>query len=103
MDPQLIELSDGILVEVFMPENRAHPISKTNAKQVKAAFKKLSSFLPEVGRNLQAAWREINQDMTVKEAEIELGLSFESEGNIYIAKGTAGANLTVKITLLPTD
>lgn len=39
--------------------------------------------------------------MNIEQAEIELGLSFEGEGNLYITKSKAGASLTVKLTLKP--
>lgn len=49
------------------------------------------------------AWDELNQDMHIERAEIELGLSFEGEGNIYVTKATASANLVVKLQLKPKE
>jgi hypothetical protein len=39
--------------------------------------------------------------MDIDAAEVQVGLSFEAEGNIYIAKSRAAANLTVKLVLKP--
>ena len=39
--------------------------------------------------------------MNIEQAEIQLGLSFEAEGNLYITKAKGNANLTIKLTLKP--
>lgn len=41
--------------------------------------------------------------MDIERAEIELGLSFEGEGNLYVTKSSAGANLKVKLSLKPKE
>ena len=46
-------------------------------------------------------WQELNQDMSVSEAEVEIGLGFEVEGNIFIAKGKTNASLTIRLKLKP--
>jgi len=57
--------------------------------------------LVNAARPVLEAWHELSADMQVEQAEIELGLSFETEGNVFIARGTAGANMVVKLTLKP--
>ena len=52
---------------------------------------------------VEAAWQELNKEMTIAETQIELGLSFEGEGNVYVTKATAGANLTITMTLKPPE
>jgi hypothetical protein len=37
----------------------------------------------------------------IEQAEIELGISFEAEGNLYIAKSKTTANLNIKLILKP--
>jgi hypothetical protein len=39
--------------------------------------------------------------MQIEQAEIQIGFSFEGEGNLYVTKSKAGANLTVKMVLKP--
>lgn len=46
-------------------------------------------------------WKEINKEMEIEQAEVEMGFNFEGEGNLYITKAKAGANLTVKLVLKP--
>ena len=46
-------------------------------------------------------WQELDQDMNIRQVEVELGIGFEAEGNLYITKAKGRANLTVKFTLSP--
>jgi len=101
MATKLIQLEDGILVEVEVPEDQIQPISGHLADKVSATLDKVRPILLKVCRSIAAAWKEINQEMHIKQAEIELGLSFEGEGNIYVTKSKAGANFTVKLVLEP--
>jgi len=101
MATRLIELSDGTLVEAEVPENQIQQISGGLAAKVDATFDKIQPMLVKVCRPIIAAWQEINQEMPIEQAEIELGLSFEGEGNLYVTKSKVGANLTVKLLLKP--
>lgn len=101
MSTKLIQLNDGTLVEVEIPSDQPRQISGGFADQVNANFEKIQPLLIKICRPIAAAWEEINQDMNIEEAEVELGLSFEGEGNLYITKMKANANLTVKLTLKP--
>jgi hypothetical protein len=47
--------------------------------------------------------KELREEVDLEQVEIELGLSFEAEGNIYITKANLGANLTVRMTLKNKD
>ena len=48
---------------------------------------------------VSSAWSEISKEVHIEQAEVELGLSFEGEGNIYITKAKAGAKLNIKLTI----
>ena len=43
----------------------------------------------------------MNQKFNVKNFVVKIGLSFEAEGNIYITKSKAEANLEVTMTIKP--
>ena len=101
MATRLIELEDGILVEAEVPEDEAKPISTNVIKEVKSSFAKVKPILVSISRPIAEAWQEINQDMDIEQAEVEVGFNFEGEGNLYITKGKAGANLKVKLVLKP--
>jgi hypothetical protein len=103
MATKLIELEDGILVEVEVPEDQAQQISSRFADRVSTTFDKIKPLLVKTCRPVAEAWKELNQDMQIEQAEIEIGFSFEGEGNIYITKAKTGTNLKVKLVLKPKD
>jgi hypothetical protein len=98
---KLIQLEDGTLVEVDVTADQARQISGGFADKVSSTFDKIQPLLVEICRPVTDAWQEINQDMNIDQAEIQLGLSFEGEGNLYITKAKGNANLTIKLTLKP--
>ncbi len=103
MATKLIELEDGTLIEVEVPEDEAQQISGGFADKVSASFDKIKPVLVKTCRPITEVWKEINKDMHIEQAEIELGLSFEGEGNLYVTKSKAGANLKIKLVLKPRE
>ena len=103
MATKLIQLQDGTLVEIEVPGDQIEEIAGGFADRVNATFDKIQPILVKICRPITAAWKEISQEMHIDQAEIELGLSFEGEGNLYVTKSKAGANLTVKLVLKPKD
>jgi hypothetical protein len=100
---KLIELDNEILIEIEVPPNEAQKISGGLADRVNATLDKIRPILLNTCRPIIAAWNDIGKEIDVDRAEIELGLSFEGEGNLYITKSKAGANLTVKLVLKPRE
>lgn len=103
MATKLIELDDGILVEIEVPADQVQQISGGYAERISASLGKVETILLKICKPIASAWKEINKEMHIETAEIDLGLSFEGEGNLYITKSKAGANLTVKLILRPKD
>jgi hypothetical protein len=103
MSSKLIQLQDGIFVEAEVTEDQAQQLSGSFADKVNANIDKIKPILTSVARPIVASWHELNQHLHVEQAEVELGLSFESEGNLYITRSAATANITIKLTLKPTD
>ena len=101
MGTKLIQLNDGTWVEASVSEDEARPVSGRFVDQVSEGWDKVRPILIQVASSVVAAWSEINKEMLISEAEIELGLGFEGEGNIYITKVKANSNLTVKLVLKP--
>jgi hypothetical protein len=101
MSTRLIKLEDGTLVEVEAKPNDVQQISSDTAKRVQESIERVKPILVNACRPVLAAWNELSQEMDIEGAEVELGLSFEAEGGIYIVRGTATANLVVKLTLKP--
>jgi len=103
MATKLIRLKNGLLVEAEVPENRARPISGGFADQVDSNIDKVRSVLVAVCQPVLEAWREMNQEISVEQAEVEVGLSFEGEGNLFVTRSKVGANFTVKLVLKARD
>lgn len=102
MATKLIELADGTLVEVEAEPGQAQQISGGVAEKIMdASLDKITPILIRTCRPIIAAWEQLNQELDIDQAEVELALSFASEGNIYLAKATTGANLTIKLVLKP--
>jgi hypothetical protein len=100
---KLVELNDGILVEIEVRDEDVEPISGKLAERIDASLDAIQPVLLRICRPIVAIWKEINQEMHIEQTEIELGLSFEGEGNLYITKAKAGANLTVKLVFKPPE
>lgn len=103
MSTRLIELGDGTLIEIAAAPGEPQQISSRAAEHVDETLGSIEPLLVRACRPVISAWRELSREMQIDSAEIELGLSFEGEGNLYIAKAKAGANFTVKLTLRPLD
>lgn len=102
MATNLIRLTDGTLIEVEARENEPQQISSDQARRVQETLERVKPMLINACKPLVAAWDELSQEMHVEQAEVELGLGFEGEAGIpYFAKGSANANLTIKLTLKP--
>ncbi|WP_346294246.1 CU044_2847 family protein [Sphaerothrix gracilis] len=103
MNGKLIKLEDGTLVEVEVQEDEIQEISDRTAERVNATFDKVKPILLNACRPIADVWQELNKDMYVETAEVEIGFSFEGEGNIYITKAKASSNLKVKLVLKPSS
>ena len=103
MPTKLIKLEDDTLVEVEVAPDQVQQISGGLADKVSATFEKIKPILVKTCRPIISAWKEINKELKIEQAEIEIGLSFEGEGNLYVTKSKAGANLTVKLLFKPRE
>jgi hypothetical protein len=101
MSNKLIKLEDGTLVEIEMIEGETEQISGGFANKVSSSFEKIKPVLLGVCRPIHEVWSELNKEMIVDQAEVQIGLSFESEGNLYVTRSKANANLLIKIVLRP--
>lgn len=103
MTPTKLIQVDGMFIEVVaLEDDKIQQVSsKDVVKIMESAAGKIEQTLVAACKPVVAAWKTLNQDMVIEQAEVELGLSFEGEGNIYITKVTSGANLVVKLVLKP--
>jgi hypothetical protein len=98
---RLIQLNDGTLVEVEASANDVQEVSSRAAERVQQTLDRVQPLLVHACRPVIAALEEIGENADVDSAELELGFSFEGEGDVYIAKFKGGANLLVRVSLKP--
>ncbi|MEO0987968.1 MAG: CU044_2847 family protein [Cyanobacteria bacterium J06639_14] len=99
-DTGLIQLEDGSLVEVQMPDYKAGEISAGFAQHTFSTFSKIEEILCSAAEPVARAAKRISneQDVAVT-AEVEVGISFEGEGNVYVTKSNSETNLLVKLSI----
>lgn len=101
MATQLVQLKNGLMVEAEMPGQTGEQIAG-GIRTLGVSFEeKVKPLLLEICEPFANTWQELNKKMRVEQAEVEIGFSFEGEGNLFITKAKTGANFTVKLTLSP--
>ena len=103
MNKSLIQLEDKTLVEVEIPEDKISKISGGIFHKVDSTFDKIKPIILNICNPITEICHVINQKADVENFEIKIGFSFEGEGNLYITKGKAEANLEVTITVKPNN
>jgi Trypsin-co-occurring domain 1 len=101
MNTKLIKLSDGTLVQVETSLQNEQLISSSMAEKVESSIEKIKPILKQACAPIISAWNDLSEFTHIEQAEVELAFSFEAEGNLFITKGKAEANLTVKLTFKP--
>ncbi len=101
MATQLIQLKNGMMVEAEVPGQTGEQIAGGVNKLGVSFEEKVKPLLLQICESFASVWQELNKKMSVEQAEVEIGLSFEGEGNLFVTKAKTGANFTVKLTLKP--
>lgn len=102
MPTQLIELRDGLLVEVeASPDEAPRQIAAGAAERVKGAMDAAGELLLKAVDPVASIWEDLNRNLTIEQVEIDLALGFEAEGNLFLVKGTGNANVNFKLTVKP--
>jgi hypothetical protein len=97
MGSKLIKLEDGVLVEVVTSGDDIQQIS--GGDKVNATFDKIKPILLKTCTPIVESVKVLREQTDVEQVEVEIGLSFAAEGNIYITKTSLGANVIVRMTL----
>jgi hypothetical protein len=102
MTTELIQLQDGLLVEVQSdPQDEPRQIVASAAELADGAMEQARELLLKAVQPVVSVWSELNRDLTIEKVEIELGLGFEATGKLFIAQGTGKANVNFKLTVRP--
>lgn len=100
MASKLIRLEDGTLVEIETV-GEVTPIAGGVAERVDTAIDSIKPLILRACKPISEIYKELDKDMTIEQVELELGLGFEAEGDLFITKAKGNANLVVKITIKP--
>ena len=101
MATKLIELEDGILMEVAAPDDEIEQISGGGVDQVNAHMDKIKPLLLKACQPIASVWSELNKDLYIDQVQVSLGLGFEAEGNVFITRAKGSANLNITLTMKP--
>ena len=106
MAMKLIKLDNGLMMEVEVTQDEIEQISGGHGgdevvDKVKSSMGAVEAILKESIKPIVSAYETLNQDVVLERAEVEIGIGFSAEGNIFIAKGKGSANLKVKLILSP--
>jgi len=103
MAQKLIELDNGLMMEVDIPQREIEMISGGGdmVERVNGSLSMVETILKKSVEPIVNVYDAINQKIMVESAVVEIGIGFSAEGNIFIAKGEASANLKVKLVLKP--
>ncbi|RLC20957.1 MAG: hypothetical protein DRI57_03540 [Deltaproteobacteria bacterium] len=100
MEKQFIELEEGIIVQVTVPENEVRRVSRSRGGEitkVEKAFDTVKDLIVKGCKPLTETWKLVNQEMKAESAEVEFGISFTGKGSVYLVESSAQASLKVKI------
>jgi len=101
MRSSYLELSDGVIVEVGSPGAQREEMHSALLERVDSTLESVGDVIERLVKPVAQSFAEMKQALDVpievKEAELEIGLSFSAEGNIFITKATAEGSLKVKI------
>jgi hypothetical protein len=98
MSTKLVQLADGTFVEVQVQEGELSQVSGKLADKVSTTLDSVAPLFSRVGDLLLGAWTSLEGRPSFEEAVVEFGISFEGEGNVFITKAKAGANLAITLT-----
>ena len=103
MAKKLIELENGLVMEVDAPKSDIEMISANGdvVDKVKTSMSKVEKMLIQSVQPIVNVYKGLDKEVLLEKAEVEIGIGFSAEGNIFVAKGNANANLKVKLILKP--
>jgi hypothetical protein len=101
MTTKLIELEDGLLVEVEAPQDQVNQISGGMPQQVDKAMDTVRPMLLKACRPVVSVWNELNKEMSIDNAKVELNLGFSAQGSVFLAKAGGSANLKITLSISP--
>jgi hypothetical protein len=100
----LIGMNDGNgpLVEVDMKLPEAQEASSgTVIRVIGKGFDDILETLRSIVVPFSDTWSELSKEVEISESTMKLTLGITAEGNFYVAKGGASANLEISLKMTP--
>ena len=101
MASKLIRLKDSTLVEIESTGTGVSAIAGGVADKVDTTLNTIKPLILKACEPISEVYHELNEKMNVAQIELELGLGFEAEGDLFITKAKGHANFVVKVTMKP--
>ncbi len=101
MASKIVEIQNGIFMEVEVPDSQLQQISGGGVDYIDRAIDSIQPLLLAACKPVASVFNELNKDMSVSEVTVDVGLGFAAEGNFFIAKGKTNASLSIKLKLTP--
>ena len=106
MSTKFLELKDGVIVEIGAPSEVREEMHASTAERVDTTMRMVASMVGNIVRPLGDAFSHLydalDVQIAVETAEVEMGLSFSAEGQIFIAKSKAEGTLKIKVVFKAT-
>ncbi len=99
MANKLIRFADGTVVQVEVIGNEVQHIAGGAASRVDTTMEIVKPLLVKICQPILEAVREVQIGDDFERVEVEVGIGFDFEGNMYIARMNVGANILIKMTL----
>lgn len=107
MSNKFLVLGNDVIVEIGGPLDARTEMHTSTAEKVATTFKAVADTLEKIIEPIANSFRglatELNQPVEIGSAEIEIGISFSAEGNVFVAKSKAEGTLSIKILLTPSS
>ena len=101
---QLIQMDEGqgllVEVEVVVPQGQLARGGQA-IDAVARRFDDVIEVLKVVVKPFASTWKELSKDVFIDEATVKIGLGVTAEGNFFVAKGEASANIELELKLRP--
>lgn len=105
MASRYIELRDKIIVEVGSPGEKRQEMHGADLERVDATMELVGDLIEKIARPIGQSFRDMRTALDVPievgSAELEIGVSFSAEGNLFVAKATTEGSLKLTIVFRP--
>ncbi|CAH6865662.1 conserved hypothetical protein [Vibrio chagasii] len=96
---KILELSDGFNVEVEINEDEVFEIS--NGSVTDSSIDKVTDLLTKAVSPVTDAYKALQDKNTIESTKVTVGVKFGASGNVFVAKSSAEANITVEMVIRP--